>query len=846
MKKNLFKFGLAMIFTLLGGCFISCSNDSGSSSDECKITVSVVNAPSSIETCTFWSWEDGGGNYTGSNWNTDRAVMTKSTEDNIVIWSYTYAVKSNSGVGVVFVNKTSDSVRFPADGDDLIIPASEIYNGAKLYISWGDKTVYKSAAECSGLQSAEVTSNDAKTVTLKIFNAASASKSDFTVQDRDGNPVSIDNVNISSSSGTITLGSEADLKKLPYSITFGEKTVTASLSLDLIDDVYDATSITDFGVTLNNENSATFKTWAPLAKNVKLVLYSDSDAKNKVSEKDMQIAPSGNGVWIYSGSYDDAKYYQYYIENPSSANYVSDIWHTIAGPDSKTSKIAEINESSTKPAGWEEKYTNPWKGTSYSEAVIYEMHIRDWSRAAVTDSTGKFLDIANSTKIIDHLKDLGITHVQILPMFDYAQKNDDPNYNWGYNPYHYNVPEGRYVTKDYTDGSQAVKEMRTMIKALHEAGIAVNMDVVYNHTSGTGSSSLYDMTVPKYFYWMDNNAYMNYSGCGNAINLDRKMVRKYVIDSLKHWMLDYHINGFRFDLMGIHSKEAMKEIYEALSAIDPKVMVYGEPWTGGDKPANTCNSAITAGSYGVGAFDDDFRDAIKGAEFGGFKKGQVQGTYNDTGITSGLKGLSGNNKRNETGIPALALHYVECHDNYTLFDKLAMSYLKKTTYSGDLFAALGEKGLAAVKAQNKLAAAYVFLSQGTAFMNGGQEFLRTKKGNENSYQSDDTINAIDLTFKEKYFDVYNVYKGLIALRKANPSAFGSNTGAKAETVSKGVTKYTTGDFRIFFNATDNEVEIASSEMTGYTKVIDVTSGTPEESTTVPTSVPAKSFVILKK
>ena len=224
-------------------------------------------------------------------------------------------------------------------------------------------------------------------------------------------------------------------------------------------------------------------------------------------------------------------------------------------------------------------------------------------------------------------------------------------------------------------------------------------------------------------------------------------------------------------------------------------------------------------------------------------KVRFQGTYNDNGILTGLQGLSGSNKRNETGIPALALHYVECHDNYTLFDKLAMSYLKKTKYSGDLFAALGEDGLAAVKAQNKLAAAYVFLSQGTAFMNGGQEFLRTKKGNENSYQSDDTINAIDLTFKEKYSDVYNVYKGLIALRKANPSAFGSNTDATAETISKGVTKYTTGDFLVYFNATDAEVSVSSG---GYTKVVDVSTGTPAESNAVPSKVPAKSFVILKK
>ena len=381
------------------------------------------------------------------------------------------------------------------------------------------------------------------------------------------------------------------------------------------------------------------------------------------------------------------------------------------------------------------------------------------------------------------------------------------------------------------------------------------MDVVYNHTNGTGSGSLYDSTVPYYFYrFTADGEYSNGSGCGNEINSENPMVKKYIIESLKHWMLDYHFNGFRFDLMGCLSKETMAEIYAELSKIDPNVMVYGEPWTGGTAAVvNGATQAVSSSSgEGIGAFDDDFRDAIKGAEFGGFKQGHVQGTYSDSGITTGLVGKSGKNNRNVTGILGLALHYVECHDNYTLFDKLAISYWqrandKTTTTTGNLFTKIGDDGLIEVKAEDKLAAAFVFLSQGTAFLNGGQEFLRTKRGNENSYNTSNTsslsTNGIDLTFKEKYSDVYNVYKGLIALRKANPSAFGSNAGAKAETVSKGVTKYTTGDFLVYFNATDAEAAISSG---GYTKVIDVTSGTPAESETISSNVPAKSFVILKK
>ena len=859
MKKlKSFLTPFAMLLLICGGgvAFIGCSTDDDKSTDggstgrNCNITVSVVNAPEDIGTCTFWSWEVGGGNYIAGKWDTDRAVMTKSTEDGATIWSYEYTVNPDAGVGVIFVKKTNDTVRFPPDGDDLIIPASEIHDGAKFYISWGDKTVYKSVSECSGLQSAEVTSKDGKTIVAKIYNAPSATKNDFSVQDKDGNSISITKVEIQGSSATITLGEGASVDKVPYSVTFSGKTVPAMLKIALIDEIYNASDVADLGLTINGPN-AVFKTWAPLATKVMLVLYSDSGAKTEVSRHEMTRGEKG--VWTYSGSYEDAKYYQYHITNNSTEFHVSDIWHTVAGPDSVASQIASISDEAAIPVDWEEDYTNPFgkngdEAKLYSDAVIYEMHIRDWSRAFKKDSTGKFEDITTalgangSGEFAKHLKDLGVTHVQILPMFDYAQKNDDESYNWGYNPYHYNVPEGRYVTEGYTDGTQAVKEMRTMIQKLHEAGIAVIMDVVYNHTNGTGSGSLYDMTVPEYFYRMNGSAYSDGSGCGNEVATNHKMVKKYVIDSLKHWMTDYHINGFRFDLMGLHEKETMKEIYEELSQIDPNVMVYGEPWTAKNSPVEKgmTGAVETTSGYGVGAFDDDFRDAIKGAEYGGFNKGQVQGTYSDSGIIKGLTGAT--TKRNDTGMPGLSLHYVECHDNYTLFDKLAISYLEKSNYSGDLFTAIDASGLEAVKAQNKLAAAYIFLSQGTAFINGGQEFLRTKQGNENSYASSDAINQIDLSFKTKYSDVYNTYKGLIALRKANPSAFGSNKDAKAETLEKGVTKYTTGDFLVYFNATDEAVDITT---TGYTKAVDVSSGTPTDSA-LPTTIAAKSFVILQQ
>lgn len=669
-----------------------------------------------------------------------------------------------------------------------------------------------------------------------------------------------------------------------YTVSHTDFNPDGGVTVDLTTLVKTADEYTgdDLGVTLSG-SSATFKTWAPAASSVTLLVYDDianvgtfdatsvskkvigsttSDTLEGTPSDSFAMTRGDNNVWSYTlSSVGSAKYYKYKIVNSGTTYYVSDIWAKAGTPDAIASVIADINTDTTATnvtgtldTAWGTKsaYKNPFTG-SYENAVIYEMHITDWSYAA--DSTvgnvGKYSKVASST-VIDHLKDIGVTHVQLLPVFEFAETKANTDYNWGYNPYHYNLPEGRYVV-DTEDGVAAVCELRQLIAALHDAGIAVIMDVVYNHTSDTGDKSLYDSTVPKYFYRFNaDGSYSSGSGCGNEIDSEAPMAKKYIIDSLKHWMLDYHFNGFRFDLMGCLSKETMADIYTALYDIDPKVMVYGEPWTGGDAQVQdgATQAVATSTGLGVGAFDDDFRDAIKGAEFGGFQRGQVQDANKDAEIIKGLLGQVGANKRNETGTLGLALHYIECHDNYTLFDKLAISKWQDlnnktttTTTTGNLFTKIGEEGLVAVKAQDKLAAAYVFLSQGTTFMNGGQEFLRTKKGNENSYSTAIATNGIDLSFADTYSDVYNVYKGLIALRKSAPEAFGANTNASASKVSTGVTKYTTGDYLVYFNASAAAVNVSSS---GYTKVVDVTSGSVVESTTLPTAVAAKSFVIFKK
>ena len=639
--------------------------------------------------------------------------------------------------------------------------------------------------------------------------------------------------------------------------------LVAKSSVDIDKDFYYGSG--DLGLSLT-DSAAVFKCWAPLAKSVKVLLFKDAEnlskpAKSLKMKKDLE----NPGVWILEANTEGFSYYQYEIANPGKKSRVCDIWGKAASVDSQASQIVDINkDKSAIPEnlkfdtewGTKDGYYNPFgengkTSKSYTDAVIYEMHIRDWSRVEVSDSLGKFTQIGDGEKIISHLKDLGVTHVQILPSFEYAEKASNKMYNWGYNPFNYNVPETRYVQDGFKDGSQAVKEMRYMIGKLHENGISVIMDVVYNHTSGTGDASLYDLTVPRYFYRLNpDGTYSNGSGCGSEVATEHKMVRKFVVDSVKHWMLDYHINGFRFDLMGLHERDTMKEIYEECLKIDSNVMIYGEPWTGGKSKVKSGVSKSTVDLIvedesvnGVGCFNDDFRDAIKGGVFNALEGGFVQGNSSRimhiiSGLQGSVRGRGGFTKKIGRGI-----NYAECHDNHTLFDKLAITELNKNL-NEDIFSLLSESQLENIKKEEKLAAALIFLAQGTPFINGGQEFMRTKRGNANSYMAPDIVNQIDIYMKEKFSDVYNTYKALISFRKANKTEFGANENASAQMISPNVVKYVSGKFTVYFNSNSEPVSVSDS---GKIIQINEKDGTYSVGKSVSvSSVPEKSFVIIQK
>lgn len=767
-------------------------------------------------------------------------------------------IDNPQSVGIVVVDSATE--KKGSSDKDVEFKFPKKYN--EIYIKNESNIVYVNkelTEEPKGLVSGTITARNEISITLT--GTKEVKKDDFKVTDKDDNEITV----ITATTTKLTITDTEYLEKAPYTIIFNdEDTVIANIDPTLLDKEFSYTG-NDLGW-----HDGIAKVWAPLATKAEILIYDTIEAAKKDFGKDAKpsvdpIAMTSEGKGVWSAKVDEGKYYMYQLTNSGTTYRVCDIYANAASPDSIAAKAVDIAKK-----GWDETdYTNPWgnNGTEpkkYTEAVIYEMHIRDWSRAFVEGSTGKFDDITNALNngtFAKHLQDLGVTHVQILPMFDYAEKNDDANYNWGYNPYQYNVPEGRYVNNHDKNAENAVDQMRSMIAAFHKAGIAVNMDVVYNHTNGTGEGSLFDMTVPKYYYRLSaDGGYSNGSGCGNEMASNSAMFKKYMIDSLKHWMNDYHINGFRFDLMGLHETSTMRDIYNELKIIDPNVMVYGEPWTGGTsavvsgvEKSKIDNCASSTSENGVACFNDDYRNAIKGAEFGGFKKGQVQGNYSGNAINLGLMGSTrAESNSGFTNVIGRSINYVECHDNYTLADKLAISLNGGTSQSGwKAYDKFTEEQRNELRAQNKLAAAFIFLAQGTPFINGGQEFMRTKQGDENSYASDDEINQIDFSFKEKYNDVYNVYKGLIKLRKSS-DAFTAGTNVKAETMQGengaigGFTKYTTtgtdGSYLIYFNAT---AEAKTIDTTGYTKAIDVTSGEPKDST-LPKEVKAKSFVILKK
>lgn len=521
-----------------------------------------------------------------------------------------------------------------------------------------------------------------------------------------------------------------------------------------------------------------FTLWAPTAEEVRVLLY---DSGNEGSAyQTLSLEMGEDGIWNTSIKEDlKGKFYTFNVKvNGKWLGDTPGIMAKAVGVNGKRAAVIDLR--STDPEGWANDVRPLLK--DYADIIVYEMHHRDFSLDSVSGirNKGKFLaltELGTTTSQgektgIDHLKELGVTHVHILPSYDYASvdesKPDKAQYNWGYDPQNYNVPDGSYSTDPYKPDVR-IKEFKQMVQALHKAGIRVVLDVVYNHTFNTEESN-FERTVPGYFYRQTKDGKpANGSGCGNETASDRAMMRKYMVESVPYWINEYHIDGFRFDLMGIHDIETMNEIRAAVDKIDPSIFIYGEGWAASAPQLDQEELAMKANIYKmprIAAFSDEMRDGLRGGwdddRKGAFLIGQPG---HEMSIKFGLVGAvkhpqvindSVNYSKEPWALqPTQMISYVSCHDDMCLADRLKATMPDAT-----------DEERASL---HKLAETFVFTSQGVPFIFAGDEMMRDKKGIHNSYNSPDSINTIDWRNKTIHHDVFDYVRELITLRKNHPA-----------------------------------------------------------------------------
>ena len=514
--------------------------------------------------------------------------------------------------------------------------------------------------------------------------------------------------------------------------------------------------------------------WAPTAQSVRVDLYRKGDGGACIGS--LPLSPWGQGVWgVYLPGDQHGKYYHFNVTTEWGSVTTADPYARAAGVNGARSMIVDL--ARTDPPGWEQD-KRPVIPTS--KRSVWEVSVRDFSQDPASGVRnawrGKFLAFTqqgttlNSDGVhptcLNYLKRLGVKYVQLMPIFDFGSVDEAKpllrQYNWGYDPTNFNVPEGSYST-DPTRGEVRIRECREMIAALHAAGIGVVMDVVYNHTYRTENPL--NSTVPYYFFRQNpDGSFSNGSGCGNEFASERPMARRYLIDSILYWAKEYHIDGFRFDLMGLYDAESINAVRAALDALPGgrDILLYGEPWQGGASQlhryeANKANLAML--NERVGIFCDDTRDAIKGGCFDAREPGYVEGKPGSFWDIGAAVAAWCRSDRLPPHAPSQIVSYVSAHDNFTLWDKLLCVRYEKPEFTARDTVAL---------AQNRLAAGIYLTSFGLPFMQAGEEFARTKKGVSNSYRSSPALNRLDWNRAEQYHALVDYYRGLLALRAAFP------------------------------------------------------------------------------
>lgn len=620
-------------------------------------------------------------------------------------------------------------------------------------------------------KSASYTINSGLKVVVDSDYTGDATK-DFIIQDAEGNVATISDVKVVMNRNiNFTFAEALDITKY-YTITYGNVTYPIRMpsfySESWFEDEYTYTG-NDLGATYTQAETK-FRVWAPTASSVKVNLYeSGTDGTDDLIES-IDMTSDVNGTWVASKNDDiEGVYYTYSVTVNNVTTEACDPYARATGVNGKRAMVIDLE--STNPEGWEND-VNPNASLNITDAIIYELHLRDISADASSgiENVGKYLGLTETGTTtsdgystgLDYIVDLGVNYVHIMPMYDYGSVDetrlDEAQFNWGYDPVNYNVPEGSYSTDPY-DGHVRVEEAKEMVQTLHENGISVIMDVVYNHVYNA-EEFCFNQIVPEYFSRVKTSGeYSSGSGCGNDTASERSMVSKYIVDSVCYWADEYHIDGFRFDLVGLIDTDTINEVIEKVHETHPDVIFYGEGWNmKTDMTKNGYTMTTQANSDVVpkfAFFSDNFRDTVRGGN-GGTGKGFATGNPSKSSTMSGLVQASAGWSTN----PSKIINYSGCHDNNTVFDLITMTNTN-ATYE--------EKA-----AMNKFVAATTITSQGVPFLMNGEELLRTKVNadgtfNGNSYNSSDEVNSIkwsDLS-NETVADVHAYYKGLIEFRKAH-------------------------------------------------------------------------------
>ena len=577
----------------------------------------------------------------------------------------------------------------------------------------------------------------------------------------------------------------------------------------------------DFGVTYEGSYSL-FKVWAPYSDNVNVAIYKTYDDYRR---REYPMVKDSDGVWSLRLELDlKDQFYNYIVINHGQSYEIVDPYAKAATANTKRAMIIDMEE--TNPEGWLE-HSIPMPVAPCS-SLLYEAHIRDFSvdKNSGMKYKGLYLSLTEKDTFykdfktgIGHLKELGVTHLHLLPVFDFCTVDEikKDTYNWGYDPILFNVPEGSYAS-DPTDGKVRIREFKEMVKALHENNIRVVMDVVYNHTFHTDKAN-FNYLTKKYFYRTNKDGhYSNGSGVGNELATERPLVQKFILDSLKYWLQEYKIDGFRFDLMGLYDIETCSKMSHELRAIKKDIILYGEPWIGWESalPHQYQMKKGAQKGMGIALFNDDYRNNLKG-DNDGHKRGFAMGDYgHDHWVKFGICGGIDFNTHicGFTLYASETINYVSSHDNLCLYDKFI-----KTE---------GNHDLDRIERMNRLALSMVLTSFGVPFLQAGTEFLRTKKGHHNSYNAGDEINKIDWSLKEKNYETYTFVRDLVEFRKSQKilQAEDPHTIKRALRFLKAPERMVMylirsrykGDYRrvlVVHNANGNEMQICGKRMKGY-------------------------------